>query len=72
MPGIHPDNLTPKQENVIVALLGEPSFAKAAALAGVGEKSIYRWLDEARLVVEADHGRHATRSCRGGGVIAQT
>lgn len=40
------DNLSPKQEEAIVALLNEPTVAKAAAACEVGERTLYRWLDE--------------------------
>lgn len=41
-----PDNLTPQQENAILALLNQPTVAKAAEAAGAGERSLYRWMDE--------------------------
>jgi hypothetical protein len=41
-----PDNLTPKQEEGIVALLNCPTIKKAAEQIGVHEKTIYRWMDE--------------------------
>ena len=40
-------NLTPKQEKAISCLLTEPSITKAAKAAGVGERTLYRWLEEA-------------------------
>lgn len=46
MAGLHASALTAKQESAILALLNEPTIAKAAAAAGVGERSLYRWLDE--------------------------
>ena|SRR5271155_4435872 len=36
--------LTRKQELAIQALLSEPTYARAAAKAGVDESSLYRWL----------------------------
>jgi hypothetical protein len=42
----NPDELTPKQEEGIIALLNCPSVRKAADQIGVHEKTIYRWLDE--------------------------
>jgi hypothetical protein len=36
--------MTAKQQKAIEALLSEPSVRRAAALAGLGEKSIRRWL----------------------------
>jgi hypothetical protein len=40
----HGQKLTQKQEAVIAALLTEPTYAAAAAKAGVGERTLYRWL----------------------------
>jgi hypothetical protein len=40
------DGLSTKQENAIVALLNEPSVAKAALACGLNQKTIHRWLDE--------------------------
>ena len=39
-------HLTPKQERAIVALLNEQTVARAAKAAQVGERTMYRWLDE--------------------------
>lgn len=39
--------LAPNQERAIIALLNEPTIKLAAEAAGVGEKSIYRWMNEA-------------------------
>ncbi len=39
----HGQKLTRKQEEVIAALLTERTYAAAAAKAGVGERTIYRW-----------------------------
>lgn len=38
--------LTPKQEQALVALLNEPTIERAAKTAGVGERTLHRWLDE--------------------------
>ncbi|MGP1308868.1 MAG: hypothetical protein ACTS27_01570 [Phycisphaerales bacterium] len=38
--------LTPRQERAIACLLAEPSVAKAAESAGVGERTLHRWLRE--------------------------
>jgi hypothetical protein len=38
--------LTPKQHKAIVALLTEPTMAGAAKAAGVGERTLYTWLDD--------------------------
>ena len=40
----HGQKLTSKQEAVIAALLTESTYAAAAAKAGVGESTLYRWL----------------------------
>jgi hypothetical protein len=40
----HGQKLTSKQESVIAALLTEPNYAAAAAKAGVGQTTLYRWL----------------------------
>ena len=39
-------NLTPPQENAILALLAQPSVAKASEACGVPERTIYNWLDD--------------------------
>ena len=39
------DILTPQQQKACLALLTEPTIAAAASKAGVGERSLYRWLD---------------------------
>jgi hypothetical protein len=44
LPAGHGQKLTSKQETLIAALLTEPSYAAAAAKAGVGETTLYRWL----------------------------
>ncbi|MBL0869345.1 MAG: hypothetical protein IBJ18_02075 [Phycisphaerales bacterium] len=38
--------LTARQERAIAALLNEPTVSKAASTAGVGEKTLHRWLDQ--------------------------
>ena len=38
--------LTPKQHQAIQALIVQPSIPSAAVSAGVGVRSLYRWLDE--------------------------
>lgn len=40
------DNLNPKQERAIVALLNEHNVTKAAAVTNVHEHTLYRWLSE--------------------------
>ncbi len=49
MAGNLTDNLSPKQERAIIALLNEHNIAKAARAAKVGERTIYRWLREAEF-----------------------
>src|SRR5690606_12384514 len=46
MAGALVDKLTPSQEKAIIALLAEPSLARAAAACGIGERTLYRWLRE--------------------------
>lgn len=38
------ENLNAKQQRAVLALLSEPSVAKAAAAAQVGERTLYKWL----------------------------
>jgi hypothetical protein len=40
----HGQKMSRKQETVIAALLTEPSYAQAAAKAGISESTIYNWL----------------------------
>jgi len=40
------ENLTPKQEQAIIALLNEPTVIKAAKKASVGQRTLYRWMRE--------------------------
>lgn len=40
------DTLRPAQHRALVALMAERTIDKAAASAGVGRKSLYRWLGE--------------------------
>ncbi len=37
---------TPKQDQAIVALLAEPSIARAAVVVGVSERTLHRWLED--------------------------
>lgn len=39
-------NLTPRQHKAIAALLVAPTVQGAATIAGVGERTLYRWLKE--------------------------
>ncbi|MFO0858008.1 MAG: hypothetical protein U0640_11690 [Phycisphaerales bacterium] len=41
-----PSAFTPKQDQAIVALLAEPSIARAAVVVGVSERTIHRWLED--------------------------
>ena len=47
-----PDNLSPKQEKAIAALLTEPTVERAAHAAGVGERTLYEWLDQPAFKAE--------------------
>jgi uncharacterized protein YggE len=38
--------LTDKQEKAVAALLTEPTISAAAAKAGIGERTLHRWLEE--------------------------
>ena len=40
------DNLDPKQEDAIVALLNQPTVKAAAESLGMSERQLHRWLDE--------------------------
>lgn len=44
------DGLSAKQEAVIFAMLTEPTLAKAAAKAGITDRTLYRWLDDPRFM----------------------
>jgi hypothetical protein len=57
MAGQKANGLTPKQEQAITALLTEPTVAKAATLAGVGERTLYTWLDEPAFSRAYRHAR---------------
>ncbi|TVQ62823.1 MAG: hypothetical protein EA378_03145 [Phycisphaerales bacterium] len=41
-----PDGVTHSQEKAIIALLAEPTIARAARAAGVGERTLHRWMRE--------------------------
>jgi len=41
--------MSPKQELAILALLAEPTIAKAAEKADIGSRTLYRWLDDERF-----------------------
>jgi hypothetical protein len=56
------DNLTPAQHNAVFALLNEPTIRKAAAAAGVPERSLYHWLKQPTFAAEYQTARReATR-----------
>ena len=40
------DNLSPAQENAILALIAQTTVAKAAEACGVPERTLYNWLDD--------------------------
>lgn len=40
------DQLSPKQEQAIIALLAQPTVLRAAEATGVAESTMHRWLDE--------------------------
>lgn len=40
------DGLSPVQAKAVVALLNEPSILKAAQAAGVGERTLHKWLND--------------------------
>ncbi len=43
-------NLTGKQERALHALLTEPTIEEAARAAGIGERTLYRWLNDPPFV----------------------
>ena len=45
-PGALDDGLTPRQERALASLMTEPTVARAAESAGVGERTLRRWLRE--------------------------
>lgn len=47
-----PDNLTPIQEKVVLALLTAPTVEKAAAECEVGARTVYGWLDSPKFMAE--------------------
>jgi len=63
----HGQKFTRKHEALIAALLTEPTYGKAAAKAGIGEATLYRWLElpeflaayqrTCRMMVEAPFAR---------------
>jgi phage terminase small subunit len=51
------NNLTRKQERAVAALLAHPTVARAAAAAGVSERSVYHWLKEPTFLKAYREGR---------------
>lgn len=49
--------MTSKQERTIAALLAHATVESAAVAAGVGERSVYRWLREERFRAAYDEAR---------------
>jgi hypothetical protein len=45
--------LSPKQEKALAALMTSPSIAEAARRAGLGERTVVRWLSEHQPFTEA-------------------
>lgn len=45
-----PDNLTPKQERLLLALLIEPTHEAAAAKAGISPATLRRWLRQPEFI----------------------
>ncbi len=46
MSAADPHGLSAKQEEGIIALINNPSIAKAAAALGVNDRTVYRWFDD--------------------------
>lgn len=47
------DGLSPKQEEAITALIASPTIKQAAETAGVGERTLHRWLQEDEKFIAA-------------------
>lgn len=62
MAGSTPNTLTKKQEQTILALLAHPTVTKAAEAVKIGERTIYRWLDEPLFSREYMKARRQTFS----------
>jgi len=52
-----PENLSPKQEEAIIALLNCPTVKKAAEQIGVNERTLHRWMDEPAFSKAWRHAR---------------
>ncbi len=57
------DPLTPKQRKGIAALLSTPAVTAAAEKAGIGVRTLYRWMDQPAFMAEL--------KARQGGIIDQ-
>jgi len=51
--------LTPKHLKAIAAILEQPSMEKAAAKAGIGRATLYRWLEIPAFQLELERGQRA-------------
>jgi hypothetical protein len=47
------DGLSQAQEQAIVALMAEPSLARASKASGITERTLYRWLRDDRHFIKA-------------------
>ncbi|MDQ7014630.1 MAG: hypothetical protein Q9O74_12160 [Planctomycetota bacterium] len=50
-------DLTPNQENAIVALINETSVAAAARASGVGQRTLHKWMHEENFMREYRRAR---------------
>lgn len=50
-------NLTPNQEQAIIALLHDPGLTSAAEAAGVGKSTLWRWMKEPTFKAEYRRAR---------------
>lgn len=57
MATIHDETMTPQQQRAIVALLSASSVAAAAKDAGVGERTLFRWLQDDAFLSAYRHAR---------------
>jgi transposase-like protein len=53
MAGTDKKDLTPQQHKAIIALLAAPSIAAAAQQAGIGERTLFRWLQQDDAFLDA-------------------
>ena len=59
----HPE-LDPKQEIALTALMNDPNIKRAAEAAGVGERTLHRWLDEPAFIAAFRRARRDRKSTR--------